>query len=392
MGLQPWYTPIGSNCKNIALELSRHNRILYINSPLDRRTVLQKSGDPDIAHHIQVSKGKAPSLVQVKENFWNLYPLKVLESVNWLPKALFAPFNRINNKRYAKDIRKAIRETGFKNYILFNDNDMFRGFYMKELLEPEMYIYYSRDNLAGTDFFKKHGAGLEPRHIAKADLAVANSLYLNDLLLKYNSNSHYIGQGCELGLFDAGKTHEKPADMQNIRGKVIGYVGALTAMRLDPGIIMEISQKRPDWNIVLVGPEDEAFAASALHRQANVHFLGRKPLPELASYMAHFDVCINPQLLNEMTMGNYPLKVDEYLAMGKPVVATSTKTMSLFKDHVYLAERPADYVPLIEKALAETDPAIRDSRIRFARSHTWENSVGELYRAIQLTAAQKKNA
>ncbi len=45
-------------------------------------------------------------------------------------------------------------------------------------------------------------------------------------------------------------------------------------------------------------------------------------MKELPGYIQHFDVCINPQKLNPITIGNYPLKVDEYLAMGKPVVAT----------------------------------------------------------------------
>ena len=56
----------------------------------------------------------------------------------------------------------------------------------------------------------------------------------------------------------------------------------------------------------------------------NVHFLGAKKTDELASYMEHFDVCINPQVVNDLTIGNYPRKIDEYLAMGKAVVATDT--------------------------------------------------------------------
>ena len=42
VGQQPWDTEIGSNCKNIALEFSKHNRVLYVNSPLDRFTLLEK--------------------------------------------------------------------------------------------------------------------------------------------------------------------------------------------------------------------------------------------------------------------------------------------------------------------------------------------------------------
>ena len=39
VGQQPWDVEIGSNCKNIAEELTKHNRVLYVNSPLDRITL-----------------------------------------------------------------------------------------------------------------------------------------------------------------------------------------------------------------------------------------------------------------------------------------------------------------------------------------------------------------
>lgn len=42
VGQQAWDTDIGSNCKNIALEMSKNNRVLYVNSPLDRITLLRK--------------------------------------------------------------------------------------------------------------------------------------------------------------------------------------------------------------------------------------------------------------------------------------------------------------------------------------------------------------
>lgn len=383
VGLQQWYTPIGSNCKNIALQFARHNRVLYVNSPLDRRTIMQQKHDPEVAFHLKVVKGETSGIVPIGDNFWNLYPNRVLESANFIPfTPLFSIFNRINNGRFAKSIQEAVNELGFKNILLFNDNDIFRGFYLKELLKPDRYIYYSRDYLIAMDYWKRHGARLEPLHIAKADVAVANSLYLTDMLLQYNRNSYYVGQGCDLSLFDPQKVYERPADLPVTDAPIIGYVGALTAMRLDPEILLYISRNRPQWQIVLVGPEDEVFQQSALHQQPNIHFLGRKPLSDLPLYLQYFDVCINPQLVNEITIGNYPLKIDEYLAMGKPSVATDTKTMQLFKDHVYLAAAKEDYVPLIEKAMAEDKPARRAAQIAFAQSHTWENSVDEIYKAI----------
>ncbi|HLZ86064.1 MAG TPA: glycosyltransferase [Puia sp.] len=383
VGLQAWYFELGSNCKNIALELSKHHRVLYINMPLDRRTIWQKKDDPHIARHLHLIRKGHTEVVQLGPNLWNYSPTRVIESLNWLPSTfLFERFNRINNRRLAADIRKATAILGFKEYILFNDNDIFRSFHLKELLKPKLYIYYSRDNLLAVPYWRKHGRTLEPLHIAKADIGVANSIYLADYLRQYNPNSYYIGQGCSLSVFNPNTTYPVPEDLKNIPHPIIGYVGAIVSLRIDIRIILEIARSRPDWHIVMVGPEDEFFAGSELHSLPNVHFLGRKELPTLPAYIAHCDVCINPQLVNGMTIGNYPLKIDEYLAMGKPVVATRTATMKLFEDHTYLADSPGDYVPLVEKALAEDNAGLQAKRIGFANEHTWENCLKEFYHAI----------
>lgn len=94
-------------------------------------------------------------------------------------------------------------------------------------------------------------------------------------------------------------------------------------------------------------------------------------------------MCLNPQLINEVTIGNYPRKIDEYLAMGKPVVATQTDFMNaIFSTHTYLGTTPEEYVQLIEQALKEDSPAMWEERIRYAGTHSWEAHVNEIYRHI----------
>ena len=92
---------------------------------------------------------------------------------------------------------------------------------------------------------------------------------------------------------------------------------------------------------------------------------------------------LNPQFVNEVTIGNYPRKVDEYLAMGKPVIATRTKTMELFKEHVYLCDSLDEYKEAVEKSLTENSPEKENQRILFAKSHSWENNVNMIYQCIQ---------
>ncbi len=384
VGIQAWDIEIGSNCKNIAEELAKNNRVLYVNAPLDRISRYRHRKMEKIQKRIRIVKSGEPQLDEISRNLWNLYPASLIESINRIGSPmLFDWLNKINNKRFAKQISWAIRELGFKNVIIFNDSDMFRSFYLKEILKPETYIYYTRDNLIAVDYWKKQGVRLEALHMKKADLVVANSTYLAALAREFNPNSFYVGQGCDVSLFDSSRITSVPADIQDIQKPVIGYIGALLSLRLDIQVLEYIAGKRPDWSIVLVGPEDDRFKASKLHELENVHFLGNKNGNELPSYLHQFDVAINPQVLSPVTIGNYPRKIDEYLAMGKPTVATKTEAMSVFAEYTYLAENKAEYVAAIEKALQEDNEQVHLKRKEFARKHTWTNNVIEIASAIE---------
>ncbi|RZK24767.1 MAG: glycosyltransferase family 1 protein [Hymenobacter sp.] len=393
VGQQPWDTLLGSNCKDIALEFSGTHRVLYVNAPLDRNTVLRERNSPMVQQRLRVLRGEQQSLEAVAENLWVLTPDCILESINWLPASrVHSLLNKLNNQRFAKAIRKGIAALNFQDYILFNDNDIFRSLHLKELLKPDLSVYYSRDFILAGGYWKKHGLRLEPAIIAKSDLCVANSSYLADYCRRYNPQAVDVGQGCDAALFLPRPMAEQPADLQGLSAPVIGYVGALVSSRLDIELLGYLAQQRPQWSLVLVGPEDDDFKASTLHQLPNVHFLGQKPTSQLPDYVQHFDVCLNPQVVNQLTVGNYPRKVDEYLALGKPVVATRTEAMSVFKNHTYLASSREDYLLLIEQALTENTPARQQQRRAFAATHTWPHSVARIYEAMAGCYAQHGQA
>lgn len=387
VGQQPWDTAIGSNCKDLAVEFSKHNRVLYINAPLDRRTAFQQRHSDGIKKRLRIIAGQENGLQEISPNFWVFYPDVIVESINWIKFiSVFKIFNKLNNNRFAKSIETAITRLDFKNFILFNDNDIFKSFHLKELIKPSISVYYSRDYIIATPYWSRHGRKIEPEIIRKSDLCVANSVYLADYCKQFNPNSFYVGQGCNFEMFKNDDSVQVPDDLSAIKKPILGYVGALISIRLDENILIHLAKSKPDWSIVLVGPEDEDFRNSSLHRLDNVHFLGAKKPETLPAYIKGFDVCLNPQSVNPLTIGNYPRKIDEYLAMGKPTLATKTVAISIFKDYVYIAETKNDYVMLAEKALAENNTELAAARIKFANTHTWEKNAAEIYKAIKHVA------
>lgn len=392
VGIQPWDIEIGSNCKNIATEFAKKNRVLYVNSPLDRVSRFRERKTDKIQKRIRVKKGVDSSLVEISENMWNLYPKSMVESINSIKSVtVFDYLNKRNARRFANDIQNACKELGFDNFILFNDSSMFLGQHLKEYLQPSAYIYYMRDYLIKNPYWKKHGVRLEPKLIAKADVVVCNSTLYAEYGAKYNKHSYMVGQGCDTSLFnDLERDIQVAQDLAAIPKPIIGYVGFLSSRRLDIEIISHLAKSRPNWSIVLVGPEDEKFAGSELHQLINVHFLGSRDSSELPNYIKGFDVSMNPQLINDATIGNYPRKIDEYLAMGKPVLASATKAMEYFKDYTYLGKTPKDYVELAEKSLSENSKELELARREYGTGHSWENNVKEIFKFLEVVVKEKQ--
>lgn len=384
VGIQAWDRPMGGNARDLALEFSKNNRVLYVNPPINRKNQLKPGKTDRMKRKLAVLQKRRPPLQQINKQLWVLTPKTIIESVNWLPSgALFNYFNALNAERWAKAILRQAGQLGFRDFLLFNDSSMFMGVHLKALLRPKVYLYYIRDNLVANPYWRKHGKIFEPKVIAEADVVVTNAKRYADYARQYNPNAYFVGQGCDLSRFE-GNTHklEEAEATKQLPNPVIGYAGQLTSRRIDERILCRIARAKPEWTLFLLGPQESSFRHSALHDLPNVHLPGPCPPEVLPRYLKGFDVCLNPQLVNPATQGNYPRKIDEYLAMGKPVVATRTPAMAYFEEYTYLADTPESYEPLIQRALEEDTPEKQNARRAFALSHTWTANTQAIAQAI----------
>lgn len=375
--LQPWSTEIGSTIKNTALEISKQNRVLYINTPMNWLEWRKASKEK-----------KEGKIRQINSNMWIVdLPFPVLP-LNRIPFTwAFDKVNKINNQKIAAGILKAAESLKFRNFIHLIDTDIYRSQYLKDMLHPILSIYYCRDFVVGVDYWKKNGSRLEPLLANKSDIVLANSSLFAERFRQYNSNTYTIETGVNLQLYDASIHRDSPVDIKDIPHPIVGYTGMVIKLRLDIELLYQVALQMPNIQFVFVGPTDDVFETHPLHQLANVHFLGKKETSQLPAYIQEFDICINPQIVNNITIGNYPLKIDEYLAMGKPTVATSTHTMQdIFSKHVFLPTNLNEYIESIHNAISEiNDKTKQEARISFAHTHSWSNSVNKIYKAIEKT-------
>ena len=379
---QEWALNLGSNARNLAMEFSKTRPVMYVNPAMDIKSIFKQIKTAHGKQRLKIALGIGQTTVKVTDNLWVHTPSTLSYSINWLKNiSLHNLLNRQNAKGFFNSLVKAIKQLGWKKdqCIIFNDSQMFTGQYSKKYFQPLLNFYYIRDNLIEHPYFKFHGTRIEPLTIEAADAVFANSAYLADYGRQHHHTSLDIGQGCELDMYNAEKKYPAPADIDCIPHPRIGYIGFLTGERLDITLLEELAELKKDWNWVLIGPEETMFQQSKLHSMANVYFLGSRKPDQLPGYIQHLDVCLNPQLINPLTIGNYPRKIDEYLAMGKPTVATDTPAMKMFLPHVQLAVGAAGYCKAIKNALQAQQPVEVASSIACARSHTWQACVDKIY-------------
>lgn len=313
---------------------------------------------------------------EVLPNIWVLETGVVLESINLTSGKLHNYLLKRNNRKFASSIKDAIRELSFNHFILFNDNDFFQGQYLKELLKPNLFLYYLRDYLIEQPYFKRNGKLMESAIMKKADFIFTNSNYLLQYANQFNSNVKNIGQGCNHQQLMLSRPVQLPQIFRKQNCKIVGYIGSLVKLRLDLPLLEKMAEQRTDICWVFVGPMDKYFAESKLHGFSNVVFTGSKSGDELIDYLYHFDVCINPQCLNKMTIGNYPRKLDEYFYFGKPVVVRRTAFTEEMSDLLFQYDSPDEFSRMIDLALEEDyGSPKREERKKISLGHTWENSV-----------------
>ena len=137
----------------------------------------------------------------------------------------------------------------------------------------------------------------------------------------------------------------------NEKKPIIGYYGALASW-FDYEMIKYLAKNRPNYNIVLLGIKyDDSFDRANLEQYNNIYFLGSKDYNILPNYACKFDICTIPFLINDITQSTSPLKLFEYMALGKPIVTTAMNECKKYKS-VMIANNKEEFIKLVDKALS----------------------------------------
>jgi len=161
----------------------------------------------------------------------------------------------------------------------------------------------------------------------------------------------------------------RPRDVPATERPVVGFVGALYEW-IDWDMIRETARRLPDFDFVFVGPQRARGNGNGLAALPNVRFLGARPYDRVPAYLKTFDVCWIPFRQNDVGAAANPVKMYEYLALGKPVVTTPVADTDSFGRLIDVVRSPTEMAGCLRTAL-ETRSTDVDARIAYARQNEW---------------------
>jgi len=316
----------------------------------------------------------------------NLY---IYRSPAFLPVSGRFPFDRITWRAWKSLLRLTLRKLGFQTPIIWLSQPN-----MENLLgsfNEKLSIYHVVDEYSAygeLDAERQENVKIAEQQILKrADLVIVVSEKLRETKSIFNRHTYLVPNGVDYASYSNAINDDTqvPSDISQLPKPVIGYSG-LISRRLDLDLIGYIAKSHPEWSIALIGEVNDGGCESELNKleeMKNVYFLGNKKIDLVPHYIKNFDTCIVPYKLNEQTQNLSPLKLYDFMAMGKEIVTTDFPIARDFKDVLHIAESKETFVNCIVKTLSEKDKSLFAKRRQIAAQNTWEDRIDTLSNIIE---------
>lgn len=210
----------------------------------------------------------------------------------------------------------------------------------------------------------------------KADLIFTVSRSLQERL-GGRERVYWQPNGVDVSRFEGERI--RPNDLMGLARPVLGYVGVIQE-RLDVDGLLQLAVDLPEASIVLIGPVLSESHIRPLRAVSNIHLLGERHSREVPAYIDAFDVCLVPHVTDGLTQSMDPLKVYEYLAAGKPVVASGLANMDLPSGLMRANVESSEMSKAVLAALADEacDDRLATARREFAHTRSWTSRVNEM--------------
>jgi glycosyltransferase involved in cell wall biosynthesis len=355
-GVDWWYHNRGHYDVQMMRELSARMPVLYVNS-IGMRV-------PDVREGAMFRRRIARKLRSLRQGLVAVRPGFSVLTGFALPGPVGAPARRVV---LPLQVRRAARSMGIRRPLVWvavpTAGDIVGA------LRPAGVVYQRTDrfeSFEGVD--RERIAALDAALKARADVTLFCSTELYEAEAAACRRAAFVDHGVDFEAFAAaGRGHvPEPADVRTLPRPRAGFVGSIEAHTFDPDLLVALARALPEVQFPLVG---ECTLPAGWCDAPNVTLLGRRPYEEVAAYMAAADVLLMPWNRSPWIAACNPVKLKEYLAVGRPVVSRPFRELERYAGHVRVADGAEDFAAAVRAALDEPfDPAAGRERVR---AETW---------------------
>jgi glycosyltransferase involved in cell wall biosynthesis len=243
-------------------------------------------------------------------------------------------------------------------------------------LGDRLSVYYCIDDYASLpDVDAPAVRAMDEELTRRADLVFVASETLLERKRRLNPETHLSPHGVDYAHFARAQDPALPIpqDAAGLPHPIVGFFGLIERW-IDLGLVDWLAGRRPGWTFLLIGrlaiPEGDA------PRRPNIVYLGPRPYEALPAYGKAFAAALIPYHLTPQVIHANPLKLREYLSMGKPVVSVPTPEIERFAEHVRIGRSREEMLAHLDAAVgAGLTPAQVAAQMALASTMTWDANL-----------------
>ncbi len=199
-------------------------------------------------------------------------------------------------------------------------------------------LFYSIDIdylLIPQKFLQSLGKFIESRNIRNADLVLSINEGLREYTIRMGAKREktaVIRAGIDLDRYDPSKVKgdEMRAQYRIADEDIVlffmGWLYHFSGLKEVAQELAKVKDQYPKIKLFIVGNgdayEDLVRLSDELNLKDRIIFAGQQPFEKIPGFIAAADICLLPAYDNEIMHDIVPIKMYEYMAMGKPIIAT----------------------------------------------------------------------
>jgi glycosyltransferase involved in cell wall biosynthesis len=389
VGQTTWEGDFQKAVVQLMCELAVRHRVLYVDYQHTAKDVLMGAvGRQKDVPVRRIARLDSPLTTKPGQHGSEVYVWQppVMLPINFLPDGPHDGLLRLNVGRLVAGLRQVMAQLDFRNPLVINGMHPVLGVPMLGTLDEAATIYYCFDEISLSPWMRQHGTRYEQTYLRRVDAVVTTSEALRRSKSELQPNAFCVKNGVNFELFHQVRSLIEANPPQN---PVVGYLGTADD-RVNVDIVEHCVRTMSGVTFQFIGEVKEPAITNRLGMYPNVVFTPPHQPAQLPTLLAGLSATMIPFVCNPHTYTIYPLKINEYLAGGLPVVSTPFSILDEFAGVVGMADTPEAFAAALRHALTDNVPDRIEARIGMARANSWAHRAEEFEAVFEQVLSAKQ--